>query len=190
MATQCLASLAEAEKLRFLKAAKAIRRDFYIDDLMTGAETIDECKMLQSQNSMVLQSAKLPLRKWCSNSAEILKSVEAAENEPLFIIKIEADEIVKSLGLCWKPTQDVLGYQAIMPAKSPKCTKRILLSDLNRIFDPLGFLTPVLTKGKIFLQQLWQIKIDWDQPIPDDIREKWLRFYKHFEALRALTIPK
>jgi len=190
MATQCLASLAEAERLRFPKAAKAIRRNFYMDDLMTGAETIDECKMSQSQISLVLESAKLPLRKWCSNSAEILKSVAAAENEPLFIIKIEADEIVKSLGLCWKPTQDVLGYQAIMPAKSPRCTKRILLSDLNRIFDPLGFLTPVLTKGKIFLQQLWQIKIDWDQPIPDKIREKWLRFYKQFEELGALTIPR
>ncbi|CAI6373542.1 unnamed protein product [Macrosiphum euphorbiae] len=65
MATQCVASLAEAEKLRFPKAVKAIRRDFYMDDLMTGAETIDECKMLQSQISMFLESAKLPLRKWC-----------------------------------------------------------------------------------------------------------------------------
>ncbi|XP_060836320.1 uncharacterized protein LOC132918983 [Rhopalosiphum padi] len=190
MATQCLASLAEAEKLRFPRAAKAIRRDFYMDDLMTGAETIDECKMLQLQISNILDSAKLPLRKWCSNSAEIFKGVHSVDKEPLFVIKIEADEIVKSLGLCWKPTQDVLGYQAVPAAKSPKCTKRILLSDLNRIFDPLGFLTPVLIKGKIFLQQLWQIKIDWDQPIPEHIKEKWLRFYKQFEELRSLSIPR
>ncbi|CAI6373534.1 unnamed protein product [Macrosiphum euphorbiae] len=77
-----------------------------------------------------------------------------------------------------------------MPANSPRCTKRILLSDLNRILDPLVFLTPSLTKGKIFLQQLWQIKIDWDHPIPDEIREKWLRFYNQFEELGALTIPR
>ncbi|XP_025192662.1 uncharacterized protein LOC112592723 [Melanaphis sacchari] len=173
MATQCLASLAEAEELRLPRAAKAIHRDFYMDDLITGAETINECKT-----------------KWCSNSAEIFKSVESPEVEPLFIIKIEADEIVKSLGLCWKPTQDVLGYQVVPAANSPRCTKRTLISDFNSIFDPLGFLTPILIKGKIFLQQLWQIKIDWDQPIPEYIREKWLRFYKQFEELETLSIPR
>jgi len=50
------------------------------------------------QISNILESAKLPPRKWCSNSADIFKNVEAAEKEPLFIIQIAADEIVESLG--------------------------------------------------------------------------------------------
>lgn len=46
IATQCFASLAETEKLRFSKATKTIRSDFYMDGLMTGADTIDEWKVL------------------------------------------------------------------------------------------------------------------------------------------------
>lgn len=34
MATQCLVALAEAEKHRYPVAARAIRRDFYMDDLI------------------------------------------------------------------------------------------------------------------------------------------------------------
>lgn len=43
-----------------------------------------------------------------------------------------------------------------------KLTKRVILDDLNRIFDPLVFLSPVLVCGKILLQQHYfsQIKAD------------------------------
>jgi hypothetical protein len=49
-----------------------------------------------------------------------------------------------------------------------RSTKRLLLSDLNRIFDPLGFLSPVLIKRKIFLQQLCLLKIEWNKLLPTD----------------------
>jgi len=66
-----------------------------------------------------------------------------------------------------------------------KVTKRALLSDLNKVFDPLGFLAPVLIKGKIFLQQLWQLKIDWDTPLQDEIKQRW-----QIEDLKDLSIPR
>jgi len=52
-------------------------------------------------------------------------------------------------------------------------TKRKLLSDLNKVFDPLGFLGPVLIIGKIFLQQLWQLKRNWDDQLEVDMQDKW-----------------
>lgn len=51
-------------------------------------------------------------------------------------------------------------------------TKRTLWSDMNRVHDPLGFLTPVLITGKIFIQQLWILKIDWDMKLPIDIQQR------------------
>lgn len=100
MATQCLATLAEKATQRYPRASKAIKRDFYMDDLLTGADTIEECMSLQAQIISILDSAKLPLRKWCSNSLEILGGVEKVNSEPLFIMRAETDDIVKSLGLC------------------------------------------------------------------------------------------
>jgi len=59
MATQCLVALAEENKLEFSVASEAIKNDFYMDDLMTGCETEEECLLLQQQISTITNSAGL-----------------------------------------------------------------------------------------------------------------------------------
>ncbi|XP_008182967.1 uncharacterized protein LOC103309407 [Acyrthosiphon pisum] len=173
MATNCLVSLSEEAKQKYPEASKIIRRDFYMDDLMTGASTVDECCQLQKQIDSILVSAHLPLRKWCSNSTEVLERIEDSSDDPLFALQIGEDEIIKSLGLSWKPALDAFQFIVEQKAFMAKSTKITLLSDLNRIFDPLGFLAPVLVRGKIFLQQLWQLKIEWAQQLPEELSNRW-----------------
>jgi len=52
---------------------------------MTGADTEDDCCQLQRDVSVVLNSAKLPLRKWCSNSELVLRSMSKPVDDPLFV---------------------------------------------------------------------------------------------------------
>lgn len=190
MATQCIAVLAEESKKNYPEASNAISHDFYMDDLMTGAETIEECISLQNQISVILDSAKMPIRKWCSNSNKILSSFEVNEKEPLYVIRTETDDVIKSLGLCWIPIRDKLGFKVVPIPMRAHVTKRMLLSDLNKIFDPLGFLAPVLIKGKIFLQQLWQLKVEWDKPLSQELKLKWELFYQNLEELGLISIPR
>ncbi|KAF0738584.1 Integrase catalytic domain-containing protein [Aphis craccivora] len=141
---------------------------------MTGCDTEAECCRLQQEVSMILNllnSAKLPLRKWCSNSQAVLQYINKEEQDPLFTLNINDDDTVKSLGLCWKPIADEFHFQITHVPENCKLTKRTMLSQLNRIFDPLGFLAPVLVKGKIFLKQLWQLKIDWDTSLQEDLKK-------------------
>jgi len=51
-------------------------------------------------------------------------------------------------------------------------TKISLLSDINRVFDPVGFVSPVLIRGKVFLKQLWALKLSWDTPLPPEMQQK------------------
>lgn len=106
MTTQCLIKLAEEASEHHPKAASVIMQDFYMDDLMTGCDTEEECCQLQQEVSSILNSAKLPLRKWCSNSQIVLKYINKEEQDPLFTLDIGDDDTVKSLGLCWKPWAD------------------------------------------------------------------------------------
>lgn len=68
MCTQCLVVLSEEHERSYPEASRAIKRDFCMDDLMTGSESIEDCVKLQEQINLILDSAQLPLRKWCSNS--------------------------------------------------------------------------------------------------------------------------
>jgi hypothetical protein len=72
----------------------------------------------------------------------------------------------------------------MVPTVRPNLIKRELLSDLNKVFDPLGFLGPVLIIGKIFLQQLWQLKINWNEKLGAEIQEKWKNYYSGLELLK------
>ncbi|CAI6373731.1 unnamed protein product [Macrosiphum euphorbiae] len=77
------------------------------------------------------------------------------------------------------------------PWTPPKrMTKRSLLSDINSIYDPIGLITPVLIKGKVFLQQLWSLKIDWDEVLSDDICSRWTTFYSSLLQLVDLSVPR
>lgn len=126
-----------------------------MDDLMTGANTKEECSKLQYEINAILESAKLPLRKWCSNSPRVLNNIGVKEDDPLFTLDLGDEDVVKSLGLQWRPFADHFQFNIAATLRQNKLTKRIILSELNRIFDPLGFLSPVLVKAKIFLQQIW-----------------------------------
>jgi len=104
MATNCLNLLSEEAKQKYPEASKVIRYDFYMDDLMTGASTVDECCQLQKQIDSIL--VHFPLRKWCSNSTEVLERIGNSSDDPLFALQIGEDEIIKSLRLSWKPALD------------------------------------------------------------------------------------
>lgn len=98
--------------------------------------------------------------------------------------------MVKSLGLCWKPLFDEFRFNITHTPLRSKSTKRTLLSDLNKVFDPLGFISPVLLRGKIFLQQIWAMKIDWDSLLPSDIQNRWRLFCEDLEQLQYISIPR
>lgn len=80
-------------------------------------------------------------------------------------------------------------YFKIKLNRGSKYTKRTLLSDLNRVFDSLRFLVPVLFKGKI-LQQIWAIKVDWDCGLPIETQRRWCAYVDGLNQLEKIQIPR
>lgn len=67
LAIRCLHQLAHDERNRFPKASEILTRDFYVDDALTGAATMDEARTIRKQLTLILQSAGLNVRQWASN---------------------------------------------------------------------------------------------------------------------------
>lgn len=48
-------------------------------------------------------------------------------------------------------------------------TKKILLSQVARFYDPIGFAAAFIIGAKIGLQELWQIGLHWDDKLPCNV---------------------
>ncbi|XP_071652615.1 uncharacterized protein [Temnothorax longispinosus] len=69
-------------------------------------------------------------------------------------------------------------------------SKRSILSAIAKLYDPLGWVTPVTITAKIFMQHLWRARIAWDDAIPETLLPKWRELYSRLSHLSSLQIPR
>jgi len=72
-------------------AQKAIKDDFYVNDLLTGAESSDECFQLYKDVSDTLASRCLPLKKWCTSSFEVLSKLPNSGTDPNHVLQLSGE---------------------------------------------------------------------------------------------------
>ncbi|GFU77929.1 integrase catalytic domain-containing protein [Trichonephila clavipes] len=181
-----LRALADEEKAEFPDAADVICNDSYMDDILSGESTLEGAKNLQTRLSQLLQRGGFELHKWVSNSPELLKDLSASS----YVFDKEfQDALVKTLGMLWDPKVDFLTYKLKISDKV-NFSKRDVLSEIARLYDPLGLIGPIVTKAKIFIQELWKIKLDWSEQLPPDAMEEWMNFYQKLSKVNNLKIPR
>ena len=69
-------------------------------------------------------------------------------------------------------------------------TKRNLLATTSKLFDPLGFLGPILNHFEIIMQQIWVCGLNWVDEVPEDIKETWKELQNDLPAIRDVQIPR
>ncbi|XP_011859122.1 PREDICTED: uncharacterized protein LOC105556637 [Vollenhovia emeryi] len=129
-----------------------------------------------------------PLAKWHATHLDILKTVTDSEDQGLPITF--DDCATKILGLKWLPQEDTFAFSTRSSRKEGRLTKRLVLSEVAQIFDPLGFASPVVIKAKILLQELWLHKLQWDDPLPSQLSTRWLSIREELTSLARLSIPR
>ncbi|GFV18639.1 integrase catalytic domain-containing protein [Trichonephila clavipes] len=187
LAIRTLQQLAKDEKSRFPLASETLLYDTYMDDIVSGAPDLETAQQLQSQLKDALQSCGMNLHKWSSNSPELLNSSLSSDVEHSFSTDIDLS--VKTLGIIWKPFEDCFVFKVSVLAKHIY-TKREVLSVIAKLYDPLGFLRPVIEKAKVFLQQLWQCKLDWDDVLPNSIGNEWREFVTTLKCIEEVKINR
>ena len=83
---------------------------------------------------------------------------------------------MKILGLKWLTRIDRFSYDGLEVPVDLVTTKRLVLSFLARLYDPLGFLAPFTMMAKILIQEIWQLGLDWDSGVPPDIHTRFLHW--------------
>ncbi|GFW90039.1 integrase catalytic domain-containing protein [Trichonephila clavipes] len=95
------------------------------------------------------------------------------------------------LGLIWNLKDDCLSCNINCQKNEGKAiTKRSLLSIANHIFDPIGFTAPVTLKTKLILQEIWKLKLKWDENLPKDILNQVKKWLEQLPILASIKIPR
>jgi hypothetical protein len=200
MATTAMRKTASLKENVKPRAAEAIVKNAYVDDICDSVTTVEEAKNLTSDINYVLGSGGFHIKRWISNipieKEEVSDEQMAVDSE---------DDKEKVLGTVWIPKEDKLSFNIkvksidVTTSQSPfvpsKLTKRKILSQIAAIFDPIGVAAAIVIKSKIALQELWQLGLNWDEEVPSESREKWIRIFEEIGRLndvkfdRCLTPP-
>ena len=187
LAIRTLTQLIIDEGARFPLGAECLRSETYVDDTFAGANDLSSAMRKRTELTALLGSAGIELDKWAANHADLLPP--QAQQGPAK--QIDADKAVKTLGVQWNPAQDHFSFNVSdIEEFSAASTKRAVLSHIARLFDPLGWLSPVTVTAKIMMQDLWIQKCDWDAPLPAELRERWYNYCKSLAYLPSLTIDR
>ena len=139
-------------------------KNLYVDNLISGGTTEENVIRYFREARDVMSKANFNLRSWASNSPE-LQTIVQKENIA------DTSQMVNLLGLHWNTSSDKVSFipKRIDSTADSAITKRKVLQCSSRIFDPLGVLSPVAIRAKLFMQQLWQKNVGWDEPLEQSV---------------------
>ena len=164
--------------------SKDIQTNLYVDNIISGSATEAEAVQYYHNARAMLSEAGFNLRAWISNSQQVRTTAEQDKT-------IDTSIPSNVLGIHWNAMTDQLSLISKgTDLTSELTTKREVLQESSRIFDPIGFATPVTIRSKLLIQKLWQMKIEWDEPLETDLNREWLSIAKDMNQLSSITIDR
>ena len=143
---------------------------------------------------------------------DTVKALEALE--PMHFCSEVNKNSQKVLGVCWRSTNDDLHFSIrlgpimkkgaldgeqvwelrdIINRLPLRLTKRIVLSLVNRLYDPLGLVAPFVVRSKILMRKLWinnEKKLGWDDPNPDSLQKEWNDYFIDMFKIETISFPR
>ncbi|XP_065180252.1 uncharacterized protein LOC135810689 [Sycon ciliatum] len=189
----------------------------YVDDLINGADDDDTAYLLYSKMKSRLAVGGFNARKFQSNSTALIARIDENERslqsltppaveqaaEPVStddqsyakssLGAEEAGLLDKVLGIPWDRQQDELVInisQVFQEVDDKPLTKRQVIALASQVFDPVGFLSPLVLPLKKFFQQICRIKIAWDEQLTPSLQELWSSLLQELQSCQPIRIPR
>lgn len=131
------------------------------------------------------------LQTWNINREEIIREIE---NESQMKVKerkenldSKIDSAIKILGLTWNRSTDEFQYTVKLTFNRRPITKRQIISDIARLYDPLG---RIVITAKMFIQKLWLTGLEWDEEVPNNLMNELLIYLTGLFHLVDSRIPR
>ena len=185
-------NITEVEKL----VCSTIKRDTYVDDITTGGKDVNEALAVYKGMTSMLGSAGFKIRKWATNSKELLQQIPAEERAPTKEIIERAgpttiSEATSLLGVRWDPQTDDIVYDCYGKIHEKNDdTKTAVASLLATPFDPLGGLAPFVLLARRVMKETHVLGLGWKDKIPEPLMPEWHDWVEMTKRLSQVRYPR
>ena len=149
---------------KYPELIKEIRDGLYVDDLMTGGETPETVATKRSKAVEIFKDGTFNLHKWHCNVAA-LETEDVSKPTDEGDISYAKQQLrfnnpdTKLLGLPWDKAKDTLSVETPRKTSTATSTKRAALSELAKVYDPLGLISPTTLVAKQLYRVMCEIKL-------------------------------
>ena len=161
----------------------------YVDDYCTSKKTVSEAIEAVNISSKIMSEAGMELRKWLSNDPTVMQHCKSISPST----DVTKDER-KVLGVNWKSSEDYLYYvpkPAVTQQPMQYITKRMIIGSAATLHDPIGFISPIVIRAKMMIQQLWAAGVEWDENlVGTNLADEWVRWCQDLEDLKDIRIER
>ncbi|XP_070140460.1 uncharacterized protein [Drosophila kikkawai] len=190
LALRTLQQLSDDVNAQYPRTSHIISNYMYVDDVLAGAHTEAEAILAIRELQAALDSAGFPLRKWTSNERALLKALPKEHLLSTDFLDLEEVSTTKTLGERWNATTDEFYFvptEVTIQANYSKCD---VLSQIAKLFDPAGWLSPFVVQAKILMQDIWLASVEWDEFLPAELLHRWHDFLRSYSFLHQVRIPR
>ena len=159
-----------------------------MDDCLCSVSSVQEGVKIVTQLPQLLQKGGFHLTKWSLNNSSVLQAVPGPERSTLLLNLDLDNSIERVLGIRWNIQRDVFEFRVNIPPHS--LTRRGILSTLSSLFDPLGFVSPIILNPKNLLQNLCKQGLNWDDDISDTEAVQWQAWLQTLTQLQKFTVSR
>ena len=190
MAQIALRKTADEAREDFPEAAQVLKDNTYMDDICDSVCTEEEARELTKCIDSVLETGGFKVKGWLLNKAN--SNTDQEERKEAAILQGVNEE--KVLEVVWNNHTDMFTLKVkpelLLSQEPAMLSKRTILSQVARIYDPIGFASAFLIRAKIGLQELWEKGVGWDEKLPSETQEKWTNLFQEMKSLNGTSFER
>ncbi|XP_064628046.1 uncharacterized protein LOC135487854 [Lineus longissimus] len=159
----------------------------YVDDLLESLDSVQKAISMITAVTQLTSRGGFRITGWLSNKREVLAAVSETERKhPTLDLDLDDLPVERALGVLWDIEKDVFRFRVLKPERP--ATKRGILSTISSLYDPIGFVCPVVLEAKRIMQVLWKMQIGWDDPLPEEVLTSWEQWKAELGALSGIEV--
>ena len=182
----------EAEEKYGVDIAYTIRRNFYVDDCLKSVSDENVAKETITKVTQALARHGFKLTKFTSNSKKVMMSIpkdDWSKEVKSWELDYDNSTVQRALGLQWRIESDTFGYTVALEERP--LTRRGLLSTICSLYDPLGFVSPVIFIAKKILRDACQTNdLSWDDDIPEELKGTWIKWMEDLNLIQQVKVDR